>query len=259
MIGSCRLFCSMHGNSADAQALSDAQNGCFLDAAQPANAFDTGAVTPCNRAQVVTAADSVIFCCCQGFLFLVVFECRVFGNQVLVIPDVAGREIDNQFRIDGVAQIARLKMQVRAGGAAGVASQADRFAAIDAHVFVHQDLGQVCIDGLQSVVVAYNHIVPVSACFVVNDAHLSSKGRTDSVADLYLHIRAVMETVAAWAEFGCDIALCRHAEFLAIDIYGVGNAVYRRVVCVYAFASPDVFVQVIRWMVFHQVIGFIVE
>ena len=172
------------------------ENSGFFDAVELADALDGGAVFAGDAVEGIAAADRMVThggSLCGGtgggFLlglffgqqtvFLVGAENLVLVVYVLDIPLVgievpgadfqepvtqsAGFKVNEPGGIKGGTAVARLEMQVRTGGTAGGAAQADDVSGVHPVPGLHISLGKVTVEGLQAVGVADDHQVAVSA------------------------------------------------------------------------------------------------
>ncbi len=97
---------------ADADALADAENAVLFDAIEVAEGFDRSAIASCEYRQVIAGAYDIVLRLLHLLYLLLVVEGIAFGNQVGTVAQGACGEVDQQFGIDGVAEIAYLIMQV---------------------------------------------------------------------------------------------------------------------------------------------------
>ena len=123
----------------------------------------------------------------------------------------AGLEVDEPLGIEGVALVPGLEMQVRAGGPAGRAAEADDVAGADPGAHLDLSLGQVAVGGLKAVLVADDDEVAVAAG-ILRDPDLAGKGGADRVSCLERQVAALVAAPVAHSELGEDLDLVRTAE-----------------------------------------------
>ena len=92
------------------------------------------------------------------------------------VTERTGLKINEPGRIEGGASVAGLKVQVRAGRTAGGAAQADDIAGTHPVSRFHIALGQMAVEGLQSIGMTDHHQIAVTA-HIVRDAHTAVEGR----------------------------------------------------------------------------------
>ena len=90
-------------------------------------------------------------------------------------------------------------MEVRARRPSRRTAQTDNLSRLDPLVGLDQTLREVAVVGLQSVVVADDDQIAVSAAVVLRDAHPAAEGRIDGVAHLQRQVDALMGAAAAQA------------------------------------------------------------
>ena len=114
-------------------------------------------------------------CCCARAVVLAALIGRfVKSEDVFVGSHVL--EVDYGSRVDGEAEIACLEVEVRPGGAAGVAAQGYGLSGADALVGLDKKFREVTIDGLHAVVMAHDHIVAVAFAFIFGQTDLPAEG-----------------------------------------------------------------------------------
>lgn len=98
---------------------------------------------------------------------------RVTGDIQRIVLDFEVVEVDKAVGIDVVTEIADLKMEVSAVGAAGIATETDNVAGLHHLSRIDETAGKVSVVGFQTVVVADDHEVSVSAGIgrALGDAH----------------------------------------------------------------------------------------
>ena len=124
----------------------------------------------CDFAQVVTLAHLIILCGRLGFrgsrlhrrLCRVRHGDRITGNEQRVVFSFEILEIDETVRVDIVAEISDLKVEVRTIRTPCVAAKTDDIAGLHHLSGIHQPAGKVRVIGLQAVVVTDDHEVTVA-------------------------------------------------------------------------------------------------
>ena len=91
------------------------------------------------------------------------------------MPQGAGLEVDEPGGIEGRPPVTGLEMQVRSGGSAGRAAQADDVTGAYPVAGLDIPAGQVAVEGLQPIGMADDHQVAVAA-HIIGDADLAVKG-----------------------------------------------------------------------------------
>ena len=128
-------------------------------------------------------------------------------------------EVENRAGIDCISHVACLEVEVRAGGAAGVAAECNGVTGLDVCVGLYEEFREVTVDCLKVVGVAEHDIVAVAAALEVGDTDAAVECGADSVADVHLEVNAFVLTAetAAVTVGRCDVAGCRHTEFRYVD------------------------------------------
>ncbi len=75
----------------------------------------------------------------------------------------------------------------------------------------------MCVDGLETVAVAYDDIVAVAFWVVFDDTHLSVPTAVDGVADEHFDVGAVVVAVFAWSELRSDMSFGGKYPTAAVD------------------------------------------
>ena len=170
------------------QHLAGAQDGAARDTVQLAKLADGGALAACNLGQRISLLDFIEETLGRS-AFLGVHLLLVEG--IGVCHNVLLFKIEHQRGIQGLAQEARLEVQVRPGGASGITSQRDGFARLHQLVNLHQLFGQMTIDGLQTIVVADDHIFAITAAsLILHHTHFSVECRADGIAHVHLDVQS---------------------------------------------------------------------
>ena len=164
-------------------------------------------------------------------------------RQVL---QLACREIDDVSGVHGFAQIADLQVEMAAGGASCVTSQANHVARRNTLIFIHKRPTQVTVDRLQTVVMAKDHIVSIAARIPSYDTYLTGPSRADRVADLYFYIGALMHSVSTPAERPRHIARSRQYKTRHRYMHILAQAVEQVAVRVHALVRPYMPVEAVR-------------
>ena len=158
-------------------------------------------------AEGVARADDMDYALCglrRFFVGLSVMridvEIMLFQGEQCVAELTIGK-IKNALCIEWFAHIANLKMQVGTGAASSAAAKSDDFASLYKFVFFYKVLGEVCVISFQTVGVAYNNQVAISACIshFAYYAHFAIEGCADGVAGSEGDVGALV--VAMTAEF----------------------------------------------------------
>ena len=121
-----------------------------------------------------------------------------------VLAQLALLVVRDPLRIEGVALVARLEVEVRAGGAAGGTTQADLVARM--HPVAHLDLSlrKMAVVGLQAVLVADHDEVAV-ALVIRGHAHAAVECRHHGRARPERQVHALVAPPVAVAEAGEDL------------------------------------------------------
>ena len=103
-------------------------------------------------------------------------------------------EVENRAGIDCISHVACLEVEVRAGGAAGVAAECNGVTGLDVCVGLYEEFREVTVDCLKVVGVAEHDIVAVAAALEVGDTDAAVECGADSVADVHLEVNAFVLT-----------------------------------------------------------------
>ena len=148
-----------------------------------------------------------------------------FVKCVLVSVDGLVGEIEDCRRIDRVAHITGLEVEVAAEAASGVAAKGYRFACLHILVGLDKEFGEVAVNCLQPIGVAHNHVVTVSVTLEVGKPDASVKCGADSVACLELEVNAFMYTFEpGTVSIGrSDVSRGGHSEVAHVNHFSVRN------------------------------------
>lgn len=162
----------------------------------------------------------------------------VEGENVFV--GEACLKVDDGGGVDGDAEVAGLEMEMGAGGAPCVTAECNRFAGFYDLVGLHEETGEVTVDGLHAVVVAHDDVVAVTATFIFCETDFAGEGRADCVANMEGDVGAIVHAAEAWtiAEGGGDGALDGEVELGDVEVFAVGDR-NGAAVGVYACAFPE--------------------
>ena len=172
-----------------------------------ANVAYRGVVLAGYSSESVAAAHSVInalLCGCRlgvGHsvvrvdVEIVAFECELGATEL------AGGEVEKAFRVERLAHISYLEVEVGTSAATSVAAEGYWFASFYKFVFVGNESRKVCVVCFQTVGVTYYHKVAVSAgvAHCAHHANLAVECGADGVAYCKGNVGAVV--VAGFAEF----------------------------------------------------------
>lgn len=129
-------------------------------------------------------------------------------------------EIEEDGGIQGYTAEAGLKMKVRARGASRITTQANGLSGTHGLVLSHQLLGEMTVDGLQSVVVAYHDIFAIAISLVAYYAHLAAEGSADGIANIHFYVQSFMHTTPAASEVARYHA-ARSGHAVAAQVYAI--------------------------------------
>ena len=80
------------------------------------------------------------------------------------------------------------------------------------------------IDSLKAIAMTYDHILAISASFILHHAHFATESSTDGVADIHFDVDTLVLTSPACTEVGCHHAVVgRHAESTEINLECIGE------------------------------------
>lgn len=145
-------------------------------------------------------------------------------EDIVVARDILVAEVEHQGRVEGYATQTRLEVEVGTCASACIAAQSDGLAGAHLLVLTDELLGEMTVDGLQTIGMTDDNIVAVASGFVAHNTHLTGKGGTDGVADIYFDVQAFVHTAPATTEVAGDDAARRgHAEMTKVDDKGVGQ------------------------------------
>ncbi len=163
----------------------------------------------------------------SGFLCLLLLSLLVgvsclFGDEeeaVVVAEAFFCVEVNEFDGVERVAEESEFVVEMRSGGMASAAAEADRVASLDILVNFYEDSGHVSHDGLEAVVVADDDVMAVTFALVVDDADLAGKCCPDGVADVEAYVNAVMEARVSPAVVGChEVAVGGVDIVAAVDV-----------------------------------------
>lgn len=206
------------------QHLAGAQDGAARDTVQLAKLADCGALAARNLGQRISLLNLVEEALGRSTLLIISL---IFMESIGVGHNVLLFKIEHQRGIQRFAQEARLEVQVRPGGASGITSQRDGFARLHQLVNLHQLFGQMTIDGLQTIVVADDHIFAITAAsLILHHTHFSVECRADGIAHVHLDVQPIVSSASARTiaeHVGYLRMLCGHAEAGKIKSIGFGE------------------------------------
>lgn len=156
-------------------------------------------------------------------------------ENVEVTRDVLVREVEEQRRVDGFAEQAGFKVQMRTKRAARVATQSDWFAGLDLLIYLNQLLGEVTVDGFKTVVVADNYVLAIAAGIVADDAHFAVEGCIDGIANIDFNVKTLVHAAESRpiAEIARHVSARRgHGKASQVNLKTIGDKGRRVAVCV---------------------------
>ena len=99
----------------------------------------------------------------------------VFAERVEIAGDVLRFKVKEQCRVNGFTEQSGFKMQVRTERTPGISAESNGLTGTDFVVYAYQLLGEVAVDGFQSVGVTQKYIVAITAGIVLGYAYPAVK------------------------------------------------------------------------------------
>ena len=202
-------------------------------------------VFPCDFTQIISLSNLVVT---GGRVqeSIILTECGFTLDQVSVRLriDAVLLHLQQLTRVDRVAEVAKLEMEVRSCGTSRITTKGDHITRLHLLSRLHQHLGEVSVQRLQAIVVADHDEVAVALLLHAHtrQAHHAVESRAHRVAHLEAHIRTCVETSPTLATLGGDQIHVRRIEATAIHQERVRHGVDRYLIRIHTRTVPDAMV-----------------
>ena len=102
------------------------------------------------------------------------FESVCVAVEIIEVAcNILVAEVEHQRWVEGYAAKASLEVEVRTSASTGVTTQSDYISCSYLIVLFYELCGEMAIDGLQTIVVAYHDIFTISTTFISYDTNLA--------------------------------------------------------------------------------------